>query len=53
MLTLSVILAALALAAFVTHVLIPAWQHDVGRRQGGSPRRVPDAGRTPRDGLAR
>ncbi|MQW76131.1 hypothetical protein GHK92_09610 [Nocardioides sp. dk4132] len=55
MLTLSVILAALALAAFVTHVLIPSWQQDAERRAGGlhAGRRLQDADRTPRDGFAR
>jgi len=54
MLTLSVILAALALAAFVTHVLIPTWQQDAGRRDGGAHagRALRDVGRTPRDGFA-
>ncbi|WP_166134068.1 hypothetical protein [Nocardioides ochotonae] len=54
MLTLSVILAALALAAFVTRVLVPTWQHDAERRHHGTPGRVGrHADRTPRGGLAR
>ena len=52
MLTLSVILAALASAAVVTHVLIPAWDREAQRRPGGShARRVRGIGR--RDGFAR